>query len=406
MSHKLINQFCTLTLLVFISSFSHSVSAHTRSVSYSNWLINNDQIIMTFIAPAREVTKLNEYQLLYPDLAASLEKHLVNSIHLNPSSKLINNKALLTEQGTVGIELIYTIDKKNIPLRIEMNAFYDVTSSHTHYATINTREGLNKSIIVNEQNRSFEILSLDEKSKDQTIKEVIFGYIDLGFTHILSGFDHLVFLLLLLLLCSSLKELFFTATGFTVGHSLTLFLAASNLVIPNTKIIESLIGLTIVITAIEAINLPIIDKKRMWLGSIFLFIFLLLISVSTSIIDNSLFIIGIGLLTISYLKLIQDQDTASRYRPLLACIFGTIHGFGFANILNEMGIVKTNYLQALFGFNIGVELGQILVLTVLWLSYTYIKKHTKNKYFFEIRSLISSILLSIGLYWLITRLFI
>ena len=67
-----------------ISSISQNLFAHTRSVSYSNWLITESEIIMTFTVPAREVTKLDEYKLLYPDLNASLQKHLSSSILPTP----------------------------------------------------------------------------------------------------------------------------------------------------------------------------------------------------------------------------------------------------------------------------------------------------------------------------------
>ena len=391
--------------IAFINLFSQEAFAHTRSVSYSSWLMTNDEIVMTFSAPAREVTKLKEYKTLYPDLSASLNKHLLDSIILNPEGSLVKSKSLITEQGTIAIEQTYKI-KANSLLAIEINAFYEVSSNHTHYATHKTTDGKNRSIILNQNNRSFEVIPNSHNLKDESFQAVLLGYINLGFTHILSGFDHLVFLLVLLLLCRSLKELIFTATGFTIGHSLTLFLAASNLLIPNIKIIESLIGLTIVIAAIEAIRLPIIELKRVRMLSIWLFVSIFLISFFTSYINNSLLIIGMGVLTISYLRLIEDENASSKYRPLLATIFGIIHGFGFANILNEIGIIKANFLLALFGFNIGVELGQILVLSVLWYTYVLVKKNMKNINFAEIRSLLSSILLAIGLYWFITRSFI
>jgi len=391
--------------IAFINLFSQEAFAHTRSVSYSSWLMTNDEIVMTFSAPAREVTKLKEYKTLYPDLSASLNKHLLDSIILNPEGSLVKSKSLITEQGTIAIEQTYKIKAYSL-LAIEINAFYEVSSNHTHYATHKTTDGKNRSIILNQNNRSFEVIPNSHNLKDESFQAVLLGYINLGFTHILSGFDHLVFLLVLLLLCRSLKELIFTATGFTIGHSLTLFLAASNLLIPNIKIIESLIGLTIVIAAIEAIRLPIIELKRVRMLSIWLFVSIFLISFFTSYINNSLLIIGMGVLTISYLRLIEDENASSKYRPLLATIFGIIHGFGFANILNEIGIIKANFLLALFGFNIGVELGQILVLSVLWYIYVHVKKNMKNINFAEIRSLLSSILLAIGLYWFITRSFI
>ena len=102
----------------------------------------------------------------------------------------------------------------------------------------------------------------------------------------------------------------------------------------------------------------------------------------------------------------EDEDTSTRYRPALAAIFGTIHGFGFANVLSEIEIIKSNFLIALFGFNIGVELGQILVLAFLWPAFLLISKKPNQNQFIEIRSVLSSILLAIGLYWFITRSFI
>jgi hypothetical protein len=251
-----------------------------------------------------------------------------------------------------------------------------------------------------------EIFSERTETSSQSFKDIFSGYIDLGFFHILSGLDHLVFLLVLLLLCTSLKQLIFTATGFTIGHSVTLFMAASNLIIPDMKIIESLIGLTIVITSIEAIRLPILELKtlrRLVIASIAL---VLALSIFSSLFENTLLIVGVGLLTISLLMLIEDEDISSKYRPALAAIFGTIHGFGFANILSEIEIIKSNFLIALLGFNIGVELGQILVLTFLWMTFLLIKNNLQKSRFLEIQSVLSSILLAIGLYWFITRSFI
>ena len=102
----------------------------------------------------------------------------------------------------------------------------------------------------------------------------------------------------------------------------------------------------------------------------------------------------------------EDDDISARYRPALAAIFGTIHGFGFANILSEIEIIKSNFLIALFGFNIGVEFGQILVLALLWPAFLQISKKQNQNQFIGIRSVLSSILLAIGLYWFITRSFV
>jgi len=89
---------------------------------------------------------------------------------------------------------------------------------------------------------------------------------------------------------------------------------------------------------------------------------------------------------------------------MLAIIFGTIHGFGFANILNEINLDRTNFLFSLLGFNLGVEIGQILVLLSMWILTTYLATKILTKDIQKITHLVSSILCSIGLYWFLTRL--
>lgn len=394
-----------VVVYVLISSLSQNLLAHTRSVSYSNWLITESELIMTFTVPTREVTKLGEYKVLYPDLTASLEKHLLNSILSYPQLGLTKTTTLRTEQGTVGIEHTYSLESNDL-LKIQIDSFFDIAPGHTHYATLKNKNGNMKTVIITQKDRLIEIFSEKTETSSQGFKDIFSGYINLGFFHILSGLDHLVFLLVLLLLCTSLKQLIFTATGFTIGHSVTLFMAASNLIIPDMKIIESLIGLTIVITSIEAIRLPILELKTLRRLVTASFALALALSIFSSLFENTFLIVGVGLLTISLLMLIEDEDISSKYRPALAAIFGTIHGFGFANVLSEIQIIKSNFLIALLGFNIGVELGQILVLTFLWMAFLFIKNNLQKSQFLEIRSVLSSILLAIGLYWFITRSFI
>ena len=117
------------------------------------------------------------------------------------------------------------------------------------------------------------------------------------------------------------------------------------------------------------------------------------------------FILGLGLLTLAILKLSEDREQSDKLRPMLAIIFGTIHGFGFANILSEISLDRTNFLVSLLGFNIGVEIGQILVLVIMWGLMSFLAKKILSSNMKKITGLVSSILCSIGLYWFLTRLF-
>ena len=206
-------------------------------------------------------------------------------------------------------------------------------------------------------------------------------------------------MLALLILCKSLKSLVFAVTGFTIGHSLTLGLAASNIVIPQVNVIESLIGWTIILASIESINLPRYELRKIQFGILLMVITVILLSLFEI---NELkigFILGLGLLTLAILKLSEDREQSDKLRPMLAIIFGTIHGFGFANILSEINLDRTNFLVSLLGFNIGVEIGQILVLVIMWGLMSFLAEKILSSNMKKITGLVSSILCSIGLYW-------
>jgi len=138
-------------------------------------------------------------------------------------------------------------------------------------------------------------------------------YLRLGAGHIASGFDHLLFVFGLMLLADGARRLVATVTAFTVGHSITLSLAALGVVRFPSALIEVVIAATILLLALELAR-P--DDR---------------------------------------------PDTALRRRPwLVACGFGLLHGFGFAGALAEIGLPEGEIPMALFSFNVGIELGQLV----------------------------------------------
>jgi hypothetical protein len=168
--------------------------------------------------------------------------------------------------------------------------------------------------------------SSDSASAKPSIVATLLNFIVEGFTHLAIGWDHLAFILVLVLPFNlwKLKEkrlepdwmcfrrLIFVISAFTLGHCLTLIVVTLNLVQVTGQWVEPTIALTIVISA--ALNLmPDIKAPRL----------------------------------------------------LLALVFGTVHGLGFSSVLSELNISESSRLAALIGFNIGIELGQI-VFVVLW----------------------------------------
>ena len=398
---KTFNSVLISTLLLI--SFQSESLAHTKSVSYSTWNIQEDEVIVNFTVSSREITKLREYQINYPNLNESLESHLIQQIYSDQiiSEPLIN--VLNTEIGTTGLSLRFYTNQVEKYI-FDMNIFFDQIPGHIHYARINHHMGQVRTLVLNQTNHEIVFFSELNETEEQEWFDSFKQYIGLGFTHILEGIDHLLFLLALLILCKSFKSLVFAATGFTIGHSLTLGLAASNIVIPQVDIIESLIGWTIILASIESINLPRHELRKIQSGVLLIVITL---SVLSAFNINELkigFILGLGLLTLAILKLGEDPEQSEKLRPMLAIIFGTIHGFGFANILSEISLDRTNFLVSLLGFNIGVEIGQILVLVIMWALMSFLVTKILISNIKKITELVSSILCSIGLYWFLTRL--
>lgn len=156
------------------------------------------------------------------------------------------------------------------------------------------------------------------------------AYVQLGFHHItdLRGADHILFLLALAAIYRfrDWRECLWVATAFTVGHSLTLALAVTNVLTISPPLIEFLIPITIVATGIE--NL-----------------------------------------------LVRDNVTpfaTRRYRPVLAGVFGLVHGAGFANYLRSLFVDRI--ALPLFGFNVGIELGQICVLVLTFTAFILVDR--------------------------------
>ncbi len=152
-----------------------------------------------------------------------------------------------------------------------------------------------------------------------TAGQVAKTYTELGIKHILVGVDHLLFLVCLLLIAGSAKRILITITGFTLAHSVTLVLSALNIVNLSIAPVEAIIALSIVFLATE-----LAKGKR---------------------------------------------DTLTwKYPASVSASFGLLHGFGFAAVLNEIGLPQTELAMGLLFFNVGVEIGQLMFIFAVILA--------------------------------------
>ncbi len=154
--------------------------------------------------------------------------------------------------------------------------------------------------------------------------EIAKVYTVLGVEHILSGYDHLMFVVSLLFLVGFNRRLLWTITAFTLAHSLTLALSALDWLTLRPPPVEASIALSIMLVAGEALH--------------------------------------------------HRQTFARRWPPAVAFLFGLVHGLGFAGALKEIGLPQNHLPVALLTFNLGVEMGQLLVVGIAYLVYRLVAR--------------------------------
>jgi hydrogenase/urease accessory protein HupE len=182
--------------------------------------------------------------------------------------------------------------------------------------------------------------------------EVMKVFIPSGIHHIMIGPDHILFLVGLLLLGGTWMALVRIVTAFTIGHSITLSLAALNVVTPPASVIEPAIALSIVFVGAD--NLVRGDGRDL--------------------------------------------------RAWVALVFGLVHGFGFANVLREFGLPPEALGWSLFSFNLGVEIGQLAIVALVAGALAGIRRYS-DRLRLRVAVAGSLVVIAAGTYWFVERVF-
>jgi hydrogenase/urease accessory protein HupE len=176
--------------------------------------------------------------------------------------------------------------------------------------------------------------------------DVIRQYLALGFTHILpGGIDHILFVLGLFLLATSMRALLSQITAFTIAHSISLALTMYGVVSLPSRVVEPAIALSIACVAIENV---ITSRLHPW-------------------------------------------------RVVVVFLFGLLHGMGFAGVLHELGLPRRQFVPALVSFNVGVEAGQLVVIAIAMLLFA---QWLRNRRFVVTCSVAIAMT---GLFWTVQR---
>ena len=195
--------------------------------------------------------------------------------------------------------------------------------------------------------------SINYALQDAPVNQVVWFYFALGFKHIIPfGIDHILFVIGLCLLSTNIKTIFWQATAFTVAHSITLALSMKNMIVAPGAVVEPIIALSIVFVAIENMLLT----------------------------------------------------TLKPWRIAIVFLFGLIHGMGFASSLNEIGLPADKFFTSVLAFNIGVELGQVTIITAMFVL-VIIPLRNKTWYRYGVVYSLSAIIAIIASYWTVQRVF-
>jgi hydrogenase/urease accessory protein HupE len=326
-------QACRLALVALVAVLAPApVAAHPVPFSYLDVRLESGVVNVTLVAHifdiAHDINVTPVEELLKADVVGPRAAAIVAM--LGPRFSLAADGRPLTPRWTPTPEILPDRQSLRFQIRYELPAppgrllitaaMFPYDPNHQTFVNVYEGEALTQAIL-DRGRSSFEYFS----GSRQGVAAVILKFLPSGVHHILIGPDHLLFLVGLLLLGGSLRHLLIVVTAFTLAHSLTLSLAALNIVSPPARIIEPAIALSIV-----------------YVGA-----------------DNLLARGG--------------RDV----RAWIAFAFGFIHGFGFANVLREMDLPARALGWSLFSFNLGVEIGQLLVVVAVASALTAVRSRSE-----------------------------
>jgi hydrogenase/urease accessory protein HupE len=237
--------------------------------------------------------------------AAILANYTLSSS--GPAVRITRDKYGIFDEHVLSLDLTYVFPQQVLALQMTSTLPDVLGPGHVHLASVMLNGRLQEQILDKGHRTAF--FTQTSGTRWQTLGRFVW----LGIQHIATGYDHLSFLLGLLIATASLRSLVKVITSFTVAHSITLALATFNLVVLPSRFTESMIALSILYVAVENLT-----RKK----------------------------------------------TIDRWK--LTFLFGLVHGFGFSNVLREMELPRADLALSLFSFNLGVEIGQVVFVVLLF----------------------------------------
>ena len=351
------------TLLVLLLALTaQAVQAHGVSASYATVTVARSSVV---IEVAFSVTDMiahfhldtNADQRIAPEEVAAalpaLTTYVNQHLHITgdgaamtfkePAGTIVrmaSGQDLLVLRGVVA----RSRPPQNITVSLDIQLFELLGQAHTTLVKVVDGDHVQQAVLsISHAGQTFSLI------QERPLMAQLEEFFRMGVKHIFLGYDHLMFLLALILVGGRILQIVKIVTAFTVAHSITLILAALQVVSLPSRLIESGIALSIMYVALE--NLV---RQRM------------------------------------------------DHRWIVTFFFGLVHGFGFANVLRELGLPTRGLVSSLLAFNVGVEAGQLCVVAVLLPVTWWIARQAFRQ---RIVQTVSTLIAAFGCGWFVERAF-
>ena len=347
-------------ILAWLAMFASPAAAHPAPFSYLDLRIGEMEITGSLVIHSFDVG--HELGIVPPERL--LDQAIADSIRSRLTALLTPRFTIRTDRIVVpqwtGIEVMPEQNGVRLRFRIPVprpatvsvqTKLFPYDPVHQTFLNIYEDQALRQQMVFSGDGAERTYYS----GTTQGALAVMKTFIPSGIHHIMIGPDHILFLVGLLLLGGTWVSLLKIVTAFTLGHSLTLSLAALNIVTPPAWIIEPAIALSIVCVGVD--NLLVLQKPG-------------------------------------------TRDL----RGWMALVFGFIHGFGFANVLREMDLPGRALGWSLFSFNFGVELGQLAVVIPVALAIAALRGRSEKAGRW-VAAAGSLIVVAAGVFWFAQRVF-
>ena len=345
------------SFLIFIF-FSGNVFSHQKSQSYTSW--EGENIDGNFEVTVK--TKISK-SILFSQLQNNgykvdmLETYFKNKIYSEACSS-INLEILRTNNAFFKIKETFSCSTDK-PI-FNYNLFFDLNITHLDFSSQKSNDEKLPDFIISSETKK---LNLFVEQSEASMNLSFYNFLYFGFLHILSGLDHIAFLLLIIFLCKSYKTLLLAISGFTIGHSISLFSSVQGLIISSASLVEIMIGFSILVCSIEVLGkktnqLVLFSNYIISLWTLLTFIIFIFFP------SQALFFLSLGFMVFSYLRLSNNYQNNLNL-IFITLVFGFIHGLGFAGAINEIFLPSEDMLKILIAFNLGIEIGQILIFLIV-----------------------------------------